>query len=318
MNIQNASLQPLLSVAICTYNRVDRLRKALDALACQTLPQSQFEILVIDNASTDDTKMVVSDIQTTLSNLHYLYEPVQGLSRARNTAMQAATTPYISYLDDDAIPCQQWAEKILTTFLTVTPTPVGVGGPIYPLWETTQPAWMQPEMEFLFSILDCGDQPHWLQFPKFPFGANMSYQREALLKAGGFKENLGRKGSNLLSCEEYLLNRTLTKAGGRFYYVPEASVEHWIPKTRTCSTWLLQRSYWQGRSEAVVDGLVGKSRKRQLWDSLSNFFQVQRLWNLLSNNDVSQIESHAWIQRCWGYFSHVWFHQLKENTISHS
>ena len=237
---------------------------------------------------------------------------MQGLSRARNTAMKAAKTAYISYLDDDAIPCPQWAEEILNTFLTITPTPVGIGGPIYPLWENSEPAWMQPDMEFLFSILDYGSQPHWLRFPKFPFGANMSYQRELLIQVGGFKENLGRKGKNLLSCEEYLLNRTLTKAGGKFYYVPQASVEHWIPETRTRSTWLFQRSYWQGRSEAVVDGLVGKSRKRQAWDSLSKFCKIQRLQNLLSPDRAIQIASRAWLQRCWGYFSYVWFYQSTE------
>lgn len=309
MNPLNEELCPHISVAICTYNRVNRLQKTIQALSNQSLPQSQFEILVIDNASTDDTQIIVKQTQTHLPNLHYIYEPVQGLSRARNTAMQAAKAPYISYLDDDAIPCQRWVEEILNTFLTITPTPVGIGGPIYPLWETASPIWMDPEMEFLFSILDYGDQPHWLQFPKFPFGANVSYQRESLIQSGGFKESLGRKGKQLLSCEEYLVNRTLTKAGGRFYYVPQASVEHWIPANRTQTRWLLQRSYWQGRSEAVVDSFVGKSRQRQLWDSISKLFQGRRLRNLVTTDAKVNIANRAWLQRRWGYLSHVWTHR---------
>lgn len=309
----NSDSNPQISVAICTYNRADRLPLALEALINQSLPTQNFEIILVDNASTDNTKQICIDYQTKLSNLHYIYEPIQGLSKARNTALQKARGQYISYLDDDAIPCQHWLAEILKTFQTIKPTPIGIGGLITPLWEIEEPEWMQPEMEFMFTILDCGNEPHWLKFPKFPYGANMSYQREALCQVGGFNENLGRVGKSLLSCEEYLLNKTLTKQGGRFYYNPQASVQHWIPKERINPNWVISRSYWQGRSEAVVDRMVGKSLKRQWWDSLRKFLNFKQILALISPQSKMQITAKVWLSRCWGYFFHVWFHQ---NTLS--
>lgn len=306
-NDRASNSHPLVSVAICTYNRADRLVLALDALCRQSLPTQCFEILVIDNASTDSTKQACIPYQESLSNLRYIYEPVQGLSKARNTAIEQAQGEYISFLDDDAIPCDLWIEELLKTFQTLKPMPVGVGGPIYPLWESGKPEWMQEEMSFLFSILDFGNQPHWLKFPKFPFGANMSYRRDALCQVEGFNENLGRKGGSLLSCEEYLLNKTLTKQGGRFYYNPQASVEHFIPKERTTCEWVIRRSYWQGRSEAVVDQILGKSLKRQWLDSFWKFLNRQKLLALMSPESKMQVAAKAWRGRCWGYFFQVWF-----------
>lgn len=306
----------LITVAICTYNRADRLTLALDALSCQTLPSENFEILVVDNASTDNTKQICEQYQESLANLHYIYEPIQGLSKARNTGLDRAKSEYIAYLDDDAIPCNNWLEAILQTFNTVIPSPVGIGGPILPLWEDKKPEWMQDEMRFLFSILDCGDLPHWLKFPQFPFGANMSYQKNALIQIGGFCESLGRKGHNLLSCEEYLLNKTLTRQGGRFYYNPQAVVQHWIPQVRTQTKWLISRSYWQGRSEAVVDRMVGKSLKRQWWDSIGKFINFKRLVALIFPQSQTQIAARAWISRTWGYFFHVWFRQSQSIALN--
>lgn len=306
--------KPKISVAICTYNRANRLPLALEALTHQSLPTQNFEIIVVDNASTDNTKQICTNYQTKLPNLYYLYEPIQGLSKARNTALNHARGQYISYLDDDAIPCKHWLAEIIKTFQLIKPTPVGIGGLITPLWEIEQPEWMQPEMEFMFTILDCGNEPHWLKFPKFPYGANMSYQREALCQIGGFNENLGRVGKSLLSCEEYLLNKTLAKQGGKFYYNPQASVQHWIPKERTNPNWVISRSYWQGRSEAVVDHMVGKSLKRQWWDSVKKFLNFKQILALISPQSKMQIAAKVWLSRCWGYFFHVWFRQNNLST----
>ena len=307
---------PLISVAICTYNRADRLKLALDGLCQQSLPYSSFEILVIDNRSTDNTPEVCSQYKSLLPNLRYLYEPVQGLSKARNTAMQEAHCEYIAYLDDDAIPGKIWLESILHAFQTVQPTPVGIGGPIIPLWEIDTPDWMHAEMDYLFSIFDCGDQPHWLKFPQFPYGANMAYQRQALLQVGGFCEHLGRKENSLLSCEEHLLNKALARQGGKFYYVPQASVQHWIPKQRISLDWLVRRSHWQGRSEAVVDRLVGKSINRQRWESLSKVFNLTRLMASMSSESGLRAAGKLWRSRRWGYFYQVWFQQSLAREIS--
>ncbi|WP_404790629.1 glycosyltransferase family 2 protein [Altericista sp. CCNU0014] len=190
---------PLISVVICTYNRADRLLLALEALTQQTLPSDAFEVLVVDNRSTDNTSAICQSFQARFARFRYVYEPMQGLSKARNTGWRVSQSPYIAYLDDDAIPCQGWIEAILTVFETVQPKPVSIGGPIYPLWEIPRPDWVTPVMETLFTMLDGGDVPRWFEDDEYPWGANVIYRRDALEKAGGFCEQLGRKGQSLLS-----------------------------------------------------------------------------------------------------------------------
>jgi glucosyl-dolichyl phosphate glucuronosyltransferase len=307
---------PALSVVICTYNRADRLLLALEALDKQTFPRQEFEILVIDNRSTDDTSSICATFDDRLTNFRYLYEPIQGLSKARNTGWQAAKSAYVAYLDDDAIPCEQWVEAIVQTFETVQPQPASIGGPIYPLWEVPKPDWISPLMETLFTILDSGDTPRWFAAYEFPWGANVVYRRDALEKNGGFCEQLGRNGKSLLSGEELLLNEALKSAGEQFYYAPQAWVSHWVPKERIDLEWLVQRSYWQGCSVAVVDQELGKSPLRQrlssAWNLLKSIVSLCSLFNQFWPDPKVRNQIRLWDQIRlvlswkWGYFSKTW------------
>ncbi len=308
---------PLIAVVICTYNRADRLQLALEALTKQTLPSSAFEVMVVDNRSIDRTSEVCQAFQARFVHFRYVYEPIQGLSKARNTGWQASQSAYIAYLDDDAIPCEQWVEAILQVFETVQPQPVSIGGPIYPMWEIPRPDWITPVMETLFTMLDGGDTPRWFDENEYPWGANVIYRRDALEAVGGFCEQLGRKGQSLLSGEETLLNATLKAQGEKFYYSPQASVSHWVPKERINPDWLVQRSYWQGYSVALVDGLVGKSSLYQRLSSTWNLFKRLLDLNPLVFQGLSQTKSRLQIGVVaqaklllswqWGYFSKVWF-----------
>jgi glucosyl-dolichyl phosphate glucuronosyltransferase len=313
-----APQKPLqISVIICTYNRCDRLFLALEALAQQTLPQEKFEILVIDNRSTDSTAAVCESFSKQLKNFKYIYEPVQGLSRARNTGWRSARSPFVAYLDDDAIPCKEWIESILASFQTLEPMPVSVGGPIEPLWEIPRPDWITPVIEELFTILDGGDVPRWFGKNEYPWGANVAYRLESLKKVDGFCEQLGRNGQSLLSGEESFLNSTLKAQGGEFYYNPQALVSHWVPKERINPEWLVKRSYWQGFSVALVDKILGRpsyyQRLSSLWNLFKRTFQsssvvIRFLIDSKFRSQISLLDQIkiilAWQ---WGYFSKVWF-----------
>ncbi|MEE8471432.1 MAG: glycosyltransferase family A protein [Dehalococcoidia bacterium] len=91
-----------VSAIICTHNRSDYLRQAIQSLADQTLPTEQYEVIVVDNGSTDNTRAVVEGFDH-IANLRYVYEPILGLSQARNTGWQNARGEYIAFMDDDAI-----------------------------------------------------------------------------------------------------------------------------------------------------------------------------------------------------------------------
>ncbi|AGY58639.1 glycosyltransferase family 2 protein [Gloeobacter kilaueensis] len=310
---------PLISAIICTYNRAERLELALEALCTQSLPATAFEILVVDNASTDRTRSLCEAFQRErLPQLRYLFEPVQGLSRARNTGWQAAGSPYVAFLDDDAIPSPGWLAALLASFQTVLPEPVSVGGPIAPLWEVPRPDWVIPMMEVIFTTLDGGEEPRWFAPNEFPWGANVAYRREALVAAGGFCERLGRVGVKLLSGEEYLLNATLQRLGGGFYYDPQASVQHWIPKERVNAQWLIGRSYWQGRSVALIESLLGRPALRlylgSTWSLLRVLFDVQKLIAQFWPDPKVRIRERMVFSWRWGYFSQVWSDTLNRSS----
>jgi hypothetical protein len=135
----------------------------------------------------------------------------------------------------------------------------------------------------------------------------MTYRRDALSEVGGFCEQLGRKGKSLLSQEELLLNLALEQKGEKFYYHPKASVEHWISQERINLNWLLRRSYWQGRSEAISEQHLGKSIKQQRQESVVKLLNFRRIIAQILPDKKRRIVTRSRIWRSWGYFYQVWF-----------
>jgi glucosyl-dolichyl phosphate glucuronosyltransferase len=240
-----------ISAIVCTFNRAPYLRKALQSLIVQTLSPEQYEILVVDNHSTDNTRQMVQEEFGHLPNLRYLYEPVQGLSQARNMGWRNATGEYVAYLDDDATACPAWLEKMLAAFDTLTPRPGCVGGKIEPLWEIPQPAWLSDALVTYLGAMDRSPTPITSRDELLFFGGNAAYPRALLASVGGFAVGLGRKGTKLLSGEELLLWRRLRDAGHYCYYDPAISIRHHIHAARLTKAYMLRRLYWEGVSEAI-------------------------------------------------------------------
>jgi glycosyltransferase involved in cell wall biosynthesis len=102
--------EPQISAIICTHNRDAYLGAAIDSLLAQSFA-GEFEVIVVDNASTDRTREVVND-RLPHPRLHYIYEPVIGLSVARNTGATTARSPILAYLDDDAVASSAWLSDL--------------------------------------------------------------------------------------------------------------------------------------------------------------------------------------------------------------
>ena len=247
-----------ISAVVCTLNRVDYLRKALQSLVDQTLPKERYEILVVDNGSTDDTKSVVCAEFKGVSNVRYVCEPALGLSHARNAGWRNATGKYVAYLDDDAVASPRWLERILDVFETVKPQPGGVGGKVEPVWEAPRPQWLSDAMVPYLTVVSWSDAPTILAENQWLAGANMGFPRALLEAVGGFFVGLDRKGSKLLSMGDVVLQRELESKGYRCFYHPAIEVKHHLPPSRLTKGWFARRSYWQGVSDAVV--LVHQSK----------------------------------------------------------
>ncbi|MBD2101134.1 glycosyltransferase family 2 protein [Leptolyngbya sp. FACHB-261] len=266
-----------ISAVICTLNRAEYLRKAIHSLSQQTLPQEKYEIIVVDNGSTDNTKAVVQEFQS-LTNLRYLYEPIKGLSRARNTGWRNASGEYIAYLDDDAVAYPQWLEKIVEAFDTVKPQPGCVGGKVSPIWEAPRPAWMPDSLLKFFTIVDYSEKPITLNSNQWIAGANISFPRHLLEAIGEFQTGLGRTGKKLLSMEENLLQEEIRKRGYHCYYHPEIAVNHHIPASRLTQEWMSRRLYWEGISAAIA-----KTQRESLSNTIRLKLGVRATRNLLKS-----------------------------------
>lgn len=238
-----------ITIIICTFNRSKLLQKTLES--CSKLTgYLQIEILVVDNNSDDDTKLVITKWIVNQCNkkivARYIKETRQGLSHARNTGIKEANGNIIAFLDDDAIPNPDWIQVICQSFKTYSDA-LALGGKVLPDYEISKPEWLSShKMDIFLSIMDLGELP--IEYPqkKLPIGVNIAFRRDTL-KEDSFSVNLGRSGASLLSGEETALLEGIKKEG-KIYYIPNMCVTHFIPKERLTKQWLFSRAYAQGVS----------------------------------------------------------------------
>ena len=131
----------LISVIIPTRNRADLLQLELLSLQAQTLPADQFEVLVIDNGSTDHTQQVVGSFQQQSGNIRYYFDPTPGLHVGRHRGLQEAGGEVLVYADDDIQATPTWLAAIVENFSD--PAVAMVGGNNYPDFKTTPPGWLE-------------------------------------------------------------------------------------------------------------------------------------------------------------------------------
>jgi glucosyl-dolichyl phosphate glucuronosyltransferase len=246
---------PRISAVVCTHNRAAYLRKALRSLADQALPPAGFEVVVVDNASTDETSSVVREARGGGMDIVAVHEQRRGLAHARNAGLEASRAPYVAYLDDDAIATPAWLPTLLDVFEGERPVPGCAGGRIDPIWEAPRPAWLSDALLPYLAIIDWTPTPGVLDEPRYLAGANVAFARAALEEVGGFSPDLGRVGTRLLSNEEIAVERRLRRRGYRCYYHPAAAVSHHVPASRLEQRWFVRRFYWQGVSDAVLEML---------------------------------------------------------------
>jgi len=242
------------SIIICTHNRADLLRQTLPEVCRQQCAGAQFEVVVIDNASTDRTRQVVEEVRETLQfPIKYYLEPQLGLSSARNAGVEQAAGDILIFTDDDAIPQPGWLENIIKPF--ADQSVVATGGDVEPVWpEGAPPVWLHPYLQDYLGIirfyLAAGTE---LSYPRFPFGVNIAFRKSAVREAGGFSASLGRSGNSLLSGEETELCIRLANAGRKIVYAPGAVVRHIMAQGRISKAWFRKRSDIQGVSKAVIE-----------------------------------------------------------------
>lgn len=225
-----------LSVVLPTYNGAKRIAAVLDCLLSQVVNSDiAWNVLVVDNNSSDDTADVVRQYQhhwPTDRPLSYVFEPQQGLAYARQCGMDSSDGRLVAFLDDDNWPPCDWVNQVVA-FSCQYPRAGAFGGRIVGVFETELPTEVEPLLGFL-AIRDRGDRPH--RYPieqlQFPPGAGLVVRRDAWEQC--IPPVLVRRTRGADDSE---ISWRMAKAGWEIWYNPYTTIKHFIPKAR------LERSY---------------------------------------------------------------------------
>lgn len=258
----------MISVIICTYNRERYIGEALKRVA--KTKYREYEIILVDNNSTDGTAQIVKDFIKANPGvpIKYFLETKQGLSNARNRGMEEAKGDVFVFLDDDSLVQGDYL-KTLDDYLTLNPQADAFGGRIEPLFdECPRPKWLCRWSMGWVSALDMGDSVHEFEGKAFPIGANMGIRRAIAEKAGPFNPDLGRKGGNMDAGEEKDMFRRIRAAGGTIWYFPELRVQHVIPEKRTTLEYVDRFADGVGISERRRTKADGTYTKRLLSEAV--------------------------------------------------
>ncbi len=270
----------MITVVICTYNRRSYLKKAIDSIINQTFDPDLYELIIVDNNSTDGTKdFVLNNYSHSRVKVRYLHEPNQGLSHCRNTGLRNASFEYIAYIDDDGIAYPDWLENMAKGIKNQNEKFAGITGAIFPIWEIPRPRWLLDlDRLTMFYSIYYPDKRTVIGYG-YVFGGNMVWKKSLLIECGGFNTKLGRVKNNLISGEESLTAEKIEKKGYEFIYDPKMRIKHHIHKSRISIMWLIKRSFWGGYSRIAMENI--KTKKSILAKFIQSFKEIKKaLYNL--------------------------------------
>ncbi|MEM1308229.1 MAG: hormogonium polysaccharide biosynthesis glycosyltransferase HpsE [Cyanobacteria bacterium P01_H01_bin.153] len=235
-----ASLFCDFTVAIPTYNGGQRISYVLECLKWQLgTERISWEVIVVDNNSTDNTEAVVRQFQKDWPNLRYTVEPKQGAAFARQRAVRLARSPLIGFLDDDNLPSAIWINQAVK-FFREHPQAGIVGSHIRGQFDSDLPANFDRIAPFL-ALINRGPAPL-LYSPDqkvLPPGAGMAVRRGAWLENVPDNPVLGgRTKDSMLTGEDMETTLHIQQAGWEVWYNPTMRVEHKIPAQRLTREYL--------------------------------------------------------------------------------
>ena len=233
----------MFSVIICTYNRCDLLVNALQALSGQTLEKSNYEVIVVDNNSQDNTRDITEGFSLKFPNIRYCLETQQGLSYARNRGWRQSNGTYVAYIDDEC--------KVPTKWLAVAKqiiecqSPAVFGGPYYGYHNSSMPCWWKKSYE----SFELSETARNLRPEENLRGANIFIQRNLLEMTGGFSIELGMSGEVLAYGEEADLQKRIrtTMPNVLIYYDPDLYIYHLVRSEKVTWRYILCSRFAGGR-----------------------------------------------------------------------
>src|SRR5829696_2592240 len=248
-----------LDVIIPTYNRQDLLPLSLNSLFTAEIPAGlEVTINVVDNNSTDGTRVVVESFQKKFGDrIRYYFERQQGRSHALNAGISATTGDLVGTIDDDEEIDPTW---YTTAFAAFRERPLDfIGGPYVPRWSITPPEWLPPAYGGVVGWVDGGDREvsYDSNYPGILMGGNAVFTRAVLSKVGLYTTWLGRTDKGLLTGEDEDLYVRLLAIGARGMYLPDLKIYHHVTPDRLTKSYFRRWCFWRG----VSLGLLDRTRK---------------------------------------------------------
>lgn len=242
-----------ITVILCTYNRCQKLQKALESIAASILSELiQWEVLIVDNNSKDHTHEVIeSFIRRFPGRFRYLFEPRQGKSNALNSGIRSAKGKILAFVDDDVIVSPMWLDNLTAAFDQGNIG--GVGGRVLLQEAVVAPKWLPLKgplsLAGMLTIFDLGEVRHELTIP--PFGANMAFPRVIFERYGVFRTDMGPAPGSEIRNEDTEFGRRLMDGGEKLWYEPSAIVWHEVPENRLKKEYFLRFWYDHGRATVL-------------------------------------------------------------------
>lgn len=247
----------------------------MESLAASVLPETvDWEIVVVDNNSPDQTRSVVEEfVKKHPAHFRYVFEGKQGKSNALNTGIREARGDILAFVDDDVTVEPHWLHN-LTSDLTNREW-AGSGGRILVPPGFTPPDWLALEGPWrqgaaLCAHFDFGETPGRLE--EAPYGTNMAFRREMFDRYGCFRTDLGPRPGSEIRNEDTEFGNRLLAGGERLRYVPSAVVYHPVPEERVRKKFFRSRWFALGRALVRENGPRVKLSEighhyRELWRS---------------------------------------------------
>jgi glucosyl-dolichyl phosphate glucuronosyltransferase len=236
-----------ISVVLGTFNRAPSLRKTLESFSQLAVPGDlRWELLVVDNNSTDATRLVTEAFIHRLGpRVRYIFEAKQGRSAALNAGIAAAEGNIVAFTDDDVLLDKHWLSNLKQTFESYDCS--AVAGRVVPRWNHPKPAWLTMEDQLAIVRFEMGNEFKEILVP--PLGANSAFRKEVFERHGLFRLDLGVSGSrHTITCDDTEFGERLIQAGDKIVYCPTAIIYHPVDPKRATKRYFRSWYYYNGRS----------------------------------------------------------------------
>jgi glycosyltransferase involved in cell wall biosynthesis len=246
-----------ISAIISTFNRAGFLPGLFDSLKIQTLPADDFEVIIINNNSTDNTELLSRGFLNNSKGIRvrYFTEINQGLSFARNRGIKEAGGELVTFIDDDALPAKDFLEKSVS-FFDEHPEAGASGGKILLRFMSIKPGWYNIFLAPLLGYFNHGNRTRLFKNNYFR-GSNMTFRKSLFDTFEPFNTKLGRTGDTLTGGEEKELFYRLKKNGVQLWYNAEAVVYHLVPAERTTADFIMKQAIGTGRGKRIQAQIEG-------------------------------------------------------------